>query len=244
MDIKVLATGSKGNCYLLTNGEDILCLDAGISAEQILEAVGFKPTAIQGVLCTHAHKDHCRGLQGLADLYIETYASDMTYNACKIQKTTPTVKNIPDGVFLIDNWFVSAFETEHDMEGAYGFYIGHKNSRERILYVTDTAYIPVNPRGITCLISECNYEREILKNKKDDLKERYKRLTETHMSLDRLLSYIKKIDRNSLHTIVITHLSDTNSNEKNMIEQLRLATGCNVYAANKGMEIKLDKIPF
>ena len=36
MELKCLGTGSKGNCYLLKSGNDILILDCGISFDKII----------------------------------------------------------------------------------------------------------------------------------------------------------------------------------------------------------------
>ena len=70
------------------------------------------------------------------------------------------------------------------------------------------------------------------------------RLNKYHMSLERVLSYLESIDRSSLHTIILLHMSDLNSNEEEMIKQIKDKTGCQVYSANDGMNIPIGQVPF
>ena len=65
MEIFVLASGSSGNSVLVTSAETSLLVDVGVSALQIrkrLEAFGKSPDEVDGVLLTHEHSDHVRGL--------------------------------------------------------------------------------------------------------------------------------------------------------------------------------------
>lgn len=56
INVEILATGSKGNCYLLKSGETKILLDCGLAYKKTLELLNFElPTA---VLVTHEHKDH------------------------------------------------------------------------------------------------------------------------------------------------------------------------------------------
>ena len=57
MKFSVLATGSKGNCYCLNNGEEVLVVEAGISLTEVKKHLGFKISNIRGVLCSHKHFD-------------------------------------------------------------------------------------------------------------------------------------------------------------------------------------------
>lgn len=68
MQITVLASGSTGNCSLITEGSTRILVDAGISCKRIrtgLSELGVRPEEIQGVLITHEHVDHVAGLRVL-----------------------------------------------------------------------------------------------------------------------------------------------------------------------------------
>ena len=72
-----LASGSSGNCAVVSDGTVHILIDAGISAKRIalgLRSLGLSPAQLSGVLITHEHSDHISGLDMLcrqtgADLY-------------------------------------------------------------------------------------------------------------------------------------------------------------------------------
>lgn len=55
MHIKVVATGSSGNTYLLINNDEVLVLDAGCRFLEVKKALGFNIRQIAGVVVTHEH---------------------------------------------------------------------------------------------------------------------------------------------------------------------------------------------
>lgn len=79
----VLASGSRGNCFALESGGDVLLLDAGLSCREIerrAERVGLDPGRISGVVLTHEHGDHCAGVARLVRRHaIPVYASAGTW---------------------------------------------------------------------------------------------------------------------------------------------------------------------
>ena len=244
MNVQIVSTGSKGNCYIVRHDEDMLMIDAGLDMNAILRAVEYKPTALQGVLVSHMHLDHAKSLKRLVQAFVEVYASKETFDSQNIVMAMPNVNCVDCGtVFSAGKWLVTAFETEHDAEGSLGFYFTHTDTDEKILYVTDTGYVKVNPSGVTCLMIECNYIDSIISDKVKDTS-RYMRLNKYHMSLERVLSYLESIDRSSLHTIILLHMSDLNSNEEEMIKQIKDKTGCQVYSASDGMNIPIGQVPF
>lgn len=65
MNIALFASGSSGNCALVSDGDTHILLDAGISARRIragLSAQDVTADALTGVLVTHEHSDHVKGL--------------------------------------------------------------------------------------------------------------------------------------------------------------------------------------
>jgi phosphoribosyl 1,2-cyclic phosphodiesterase len=55
MNIKFLASGSKGNCYIVNDGKSTLIIDAGIPFKKIQIGIGFKMSTVDGVLISHEH---------------------------------------------------------------------------------------------------------------------------------------------------------------------------------------------
>ena len=65
MNIALFASGSSGNCALVSDGDTHILLDAGISARRIRAGLTAQDVAVAdlaGVLVTHEHSDHVKGL--------------------------------------------------------------------------------------------------------------------------------------------------------------------------------------
>ncbi len=78
-ELCTLASGSSGNCLLMTDGTPHILVDAGISARRItkaLKALDIEPRDISGILVTHEHTDHIAGIATLTkQLSLPVYAS-------------------------------------------------------------------------------------------------------------------------------------------------------------------------
>ncbi|MBQ2177554.1 MAG: MBL fold metallo-hydrolase, partial [Oscillospiraceae bacterium] len=78
MKLTVFASGSSGNCLLLSGRGTNILIDAGISARRISDMLGECCLSLQditGVLITHEHSDHISGLKGLMkDSRAQVYA--------------------------------------------------------------------------------------------------------------------------------------------------------------------------
>jgi len=144
-----------------------------------------------------------------------------------------------------NNWLVKSFSVDHDVEEV-GFLVQNTTTTEVVCYITDTGFVRANPVGVTHLILECNFINDILDANKEALGDRYLRIKQSHMSLDRVLSFLKKMDKSKLQTIILVHLSDLNSDESRMIKEVANLTGVLVYAAHNNDVISLgvNGLPF
>ncbi|MCC8120469.1 MAG: MBL fold metallo-hydrolase [Oscillospiraceae bacterium] len=67
-----LASGSSGNCCLVSQGDTYILVDAGISCRRITQSLagfGLTPEQLSAVLITHEHSDHISGLATLFKRY-------------------------------------------------------------------------------------------------------------------------------------------------------------------------------
>lgn len=55
MLLKVVGTGSSGNCYILENENEALILEAGCRMKSALKTIDYNVSKISGVLITHEH---------------------------------------------------------------------------------------------------------------------------------------------------------------------------------------------
>ena len=91
VSVTVLASGSKGNCTVISSSGTRLLVDAGLSCREMLDRMrlcGHDPHDIDAIVITHEHTDHIGGLRVLAKrLKIPVYITAPTYHA--YQKVRP-----------------------------------------------------------------------------------------------------------------------------------------------------------
>ncbi len=81
----LLASGSKGNCTVITGGHTRILVDAGLSCRELfrrMKAVGEDPASLNAIIVTHEHQDHINGLAVTArKLGIPVYFTEATHRA-------------------------------------------------------------------------------------------------------------------------------------------------------------------
>lgn len=55
MNITVIASGSKGNCYVLDGGAGQVLLEAGVPWKKIQQTLNYRSSELAGVLISHEH---------------------------------------------------------------------------------------------------------------------------------------------------------------------------------------------
>ena len=69
MELCTLFSGSSGNACLIRCGDTQLLVDAGVSAKRLVGALrnlDVDPGELSGILVTHEHIDHIRGIDVLS----------------------------------------------------------------------------------------------------------------------------------------------------------------------------------
>ncbi|MDR3750764.1 MAG: MBL fold metallo-hydrolase [Terracidiphilus sp.] len=81
----VLASGSKGNCTVVTGGRTRILVDAGLSCRELfrrMRLAGEEPETLDAIVITHEHSDHVNGLAVTArKLGIPVYFTEGTHRA-------------------------------------------------------------------------------------------------------------------------------------------------------------------
>lgn len=55
MKLKVLGSGSSGNCYILENDSEALIIEAGVPIMETKKALDFNIRKVRGVVISHEH---------------------------------------------------------------------------------------------------------------------------------------------------------------------------------------------
>jgi phosphoribosyl 1,2-cyclic phosphodiesterase len=226
IEITALASSSKGNCYRVTDGNTPLLLECGINYRDIQKALHFQMSSIAGCLVTHEHNDHVKAIKDLLKAGIDVYASKGTFETLNLtHHRTKSVKAREQ--FQIGTWTILPFEVEHDVSEPIGFLLANQQG-EKLLFATDTYFIRYKFKGLTHIMVECNYSKDILnQNVADGFidKGRKKRLMRSHFSLDNVKEFLKVNDLSKVQEIWLLHLSDTNSNSDLFKREVQELTG-------------------
>lgn len=235
IEIQVIGSGSSGNCYLANiNGTKIL-LEAGLPFKTIQKAFKFKTSDILACLVTHEHMDHAKAVKDLMKAGIDCL---MTYGTAEALQAyghrLQILKKRFNGNY-IDYWkgnvHVFPFEAVHDVKEPVSFYIKDINTKESLLFVTDTAYMKYKIPDVDVLMVECNYVKSVIDKKVEDGELNISlrnRIVRNHMSLETLLEALKGANLKRLKKIYVIHLSDGNSDENLILETIQKATGVEV----------------
>lgn len=245
MKLKVLGSGSSGNCYLLQGDKETLILECGIKYKDILKGLNFDLSKVVGCLISHEHKDHSKAINEIIRSSIDVYLSPGTieainYEALKLT-TTHLVRLIAsEEQFKVGGFTVLPFEAEHDAAEPLGFLISHEEIG-KLLFITDSYYCQYQFSGVNHILIECNYSKEILEeNIKNGLNPVLaRRLLKSHFSLDNAKEFLKATDLSQVKDITLIHLSSNNSNASLFQEEIEKLTGKITYVAKKGLEIEL-----
>ena len=153
IDIQTLATGSTGNCYWVSDGSTALLLEAGISFKAIQKGLNFKTSEIAGVLVSHEHMDHCKGVEGCLKRGMTIYMSQGTKDGMGLDNAQIHIIKSKEQ-FRIGTWTVLPFDVQHDVNEPLGFLLQSDNGG-KLLFATDTYYIKYKFSGLTHLMIGC-----------------------------------------------------------------------------------------
>lgn len=229
MKIEVVASGSKGNCYIVSDGVTKLLLDCGINCRRILKALNWNTSAVKGCLVTHEHLDHISAAKDLQYYGIPVYASVGTLLAGGIKGGYEIA---PKQLFSLGTFNIMPFDVQHDSTAPLGYFLKSEATNETLLYFTDTYYLKYCFGRLDYIIGECNYDKEILAENvaKGVLSQKQAdRIIRSHMSIDHLLAMLNFNDLNNIKQIYLAHLSDRNGNEADFKRRVQELTGAEVY---------------
>ena len=246
MKLIVLGSSSTGNGYILHNGKEALIIEAGIKLAQVKQALDFNISCIAGCLISHSHGDHAGHLESYAKAGIRILTSEHVLS-CKndlVASSLCTPVYAGKG-YKIGNFKVIPFDLQHDVP-CLGFLIDHPETG-KIVFITDSFLCDYTFENISHMILECNYDDNILEKRiltgsvHPSMRQR---LLSTHMVLDTCKGILQANDLTNVINIVLVHLSDGNSDEARFVKEVRELTGKVVYAANKGLSIDFNKVPY
>lgn len=239
MKLKILGSGSSGNCYILENDNEALIIEAGLPFMEVKKALNFNIMKIKAVLITHLHSDH--------HFYWFQYvrAGIPVFEPFKLEGASLRFDNSQFIIQAFENRDRSGRWLHNNSDGSecpcYGFYITHPEMGS-LVYASDTEYIKYRFKGLNHILCEANYDMQFV----DRDEPNYEHRLRGHMSLDTALKFISTNDNPALRNVVLIHLSDK-SGDPALFKQKTEETvkyEANVYIAEKGLEVDMNLCPF
>ncbi|MGI6013717.1 MAG: MBL fold metallo-hydrolase [Oscillospiraceae bacterium] len=170
MRISTFASGSSGNCTLVSTGSTHILIDAGISMRRIaanLTCTGLKPADIAGVLVTHEHKDHINGIATMTKYHKIPLYAPPGVAAClaRVPGAEQCIKQITPGeAFCIDDAEIRAFHTPHDVPESVGYSI---LADQKFGFCTDLGHVTEEVarglEGSDIVMIEANHDLSMLR---------------------------------------------------------------------------------
>ncbi|WP_366161674.1 MBL fold metallo-hydrolase [Bacillus infantis] len=173
LHFSVLASGSTGNAiYVEADGQSFI-VDAGLSGKQmeaLIKQIDRSLGNLSGILVTHEHSDHIKGVGIVARKYgLPVYANEKTWQAMN-----GLIGEVPlDQKFTFDmetvksfgSLDIESFGVSHDAAEPM-FYIFHHEGKKLAL-ITDTGYVSDRMKGIIknadAFVFESNHDVHMLR---------------------------------------------------------------------------------
>jgi phosphoribosyl 1,2-cyclic phosphodiesterase len=224
MRFAVLGSGSGGNAAVVECGGLRLMIDAGLSAKQLalrLGLVGIDPASLDGILLTHEHGDHVRGLKiFLKQNPVPVFTTPATARVVRESGIEGGIwKYFEAGQeFSIGGISVETFAIQHDAVDPVGFVVG--DQVRRLGFLSDAGFITRSMierlRGLAGIFVEANYDEDLLEadtKRPWSIKQRISS-RHGHLSNSQVTELIREISHPALGRVVLGHLSsDCNTPE-------------------------------
>lgn len=249
MKICSIASGSSGNCIYVETGKTKLLIDAGLSGKRVvsgLHNIGVEGKDLDGILVTHDHNDHVKGVGILSRKFdIPIFANTGTWGEIENKVGKLKEENIKvfenNRDFQIKDFLIESFSTPHDANDSVGFSLYGENKKMSI--ATDLGYLDnrilCQIYGSDMVILEANHDEEMLKVgsypwflKKRILGDK------GHLSNEGAGNALVKLVEKGLKKVLLAHLS-----RENNFPELAYQTVYNTLFDNKivvGEDILVD----
>ncbi|AHF08315.1 MBL fold metallo-hydrolase [Desulfitobacterium metallireducens] len=257
MHFATLVSGSSGNATVVGHKNRNFLVDCGVSLKALLhnlELIDISSSEIEGIIVTHEHKDHIKGIGPVArKLKIPIYATagiweEMTSSLGKIDEQQ---KVIISDQFSCAGLDVQVFPTSHDSRESYGFRIQSPETgsfqSKALGIATDTGIITEEMnrylKGCDGLVVEANHDGERLWNGRYPwyLKKRISG-DRGHLENKQLAEGLLEWIQENTERVVLAHLSEENNTPELALSTI-LKILKNSKVAKENPELRLRVAP-
>ncbi len=242
-----IGSGSSGNCGLYVCGNTAVLIDLGVSVRRLTAALrrrGLEIDSLAGVLITHEHQDHIKGLatyvkKHRAPLYASRGAAEAIVR--KVPAAAELLHPFWGGeTFTLGGLQIESFLTPHDSPESVGYLI--RGGGEVFGYATDLGFMPaaIRSRLIGCgtVVLESNHDLTMLETGPYPyiLKQRVGG-PRGHLSNVDCAACAAALVRSGTKTLILAHLSEENNTPALARQETERAIAglgrCKVFVAPK-----------
>ncbi len=223
MHYAALASGSKGNCHALSDGDRTLLIDVGISLKQILarlEHLGDNFGAVQALALTHEHSDHVSALDVILRrtnwLVLATPETRRAVEARQTEKIEAWrwVELKAGQATDWEGWRVLPFALPHDAADPVAYRVEVDGWTGAV--VTDlghpTALVADHLQDLDLLVLEANHDIEMLREGSYPPQLKARILSRVgHLSNEAMAGLLARVLSPRLRQVVLAHLSESNN---------------------------------
>ncbi|MBI4859842.1 MAG: MBL fold metallo-hydrolase [Candidatus Riflebacteria bacterium] len=244
----VLASGSSGNCVVVTSDHEAIIVDSGISKKRVLGGlaeIGVAADAVRGIVLTHEHSDHSGGVGVLSrGLGVPVYSTAATFRACpaSVGVLAGQVEISEREPFDIGRFRLEPFPTFHDAANPFALVIREGGGATRgsagLGVVTDLGFVSTlafaRLEGVTAAVFESNHDRTMLMNGPYpwDLKQRIAG-RQGHLDNATSAEAVLKLWESGLRTVLLAHLSEINNTPQTALDAFRTRLPPEVLASTE-----------
>ncbi len=226
MNFALLASGSKGNCFLLRDEGTTLQIDCGTTKKYLnacFDELRHDKEDTDALLITHDHSDHVSQIRMFADLNI--------YSPVEIDNVD-TFRVRPLQVFNVGSLQITPVALSHDALNTTGYVI--EDGSEKLTYITDTGYL--NERyypliaGSDYIVMESNHDVGMLMQTRRPqyIKARINS-DEGHLNNEACAEILDHVVNENTKEIILAHISQEGNTRKKALE-----TACDALRRHQG----------
>lgn len=227
-----LGSGSKGNATLVQAGDELLLIDCGFTlkeTEKRLARLGIKASQLTGILVTHEHTDHLKGVGLLARYYdiavYATFGTAFAANSGRLSLDGVILYELrPDIVQSIGDVTVLPVPVPHDAREPCQYIVKYNNRQFGVL--TDTGHTPPHLvdayQACDALLLECNHDLDMLQQGSyPPMLKRRVAGDLGHLNNQQAAKFLAQLDTERLQHLVLSHLSEKNNRPELALDAIK-----------------------
>ncbi len=241
LSIAPLFSGSSGNSIFIRSKSACILVDAGVSCTKIrgeLQKLDVRMEDLSGILVTHEHIDHIRGLAIISKNYdIPIYANAQTWELLLPKLPDMSAKNVREITaedFYINDLCVQPIELSHDAACPFGYALVSRGKKVSVL--TDLGHVTRKiidaAAGSSIVLLESNHDVDMLSAGPYPYRLKHRILSgKGHLSNDAAAGAALELAKTGVKGIILGHLS-----QQNNLEELALQT-VSGFLGSKGVQV-------